>query len=58
MHGDDDRLEYALVAPGRHRGTCTCGGWQHSRDVDLRDQRQRMEVEAAFAEHQLQAIRG
>lgn len=58
MHTHEDHLEYALVAPNRHRAACTCGGWQHDRDVDLRDKRERMEVEAAFDEHQLQAVRG
>ena len=58
MHTDADHIEYALVAPDRHRASCTCSGWQLDRDVDLRDKRERMEVEAAFDEHQLQSVRG
>jgi hypothetical protein len=58
MHTPDHRLDYDQASPERHRGFCTCGGWRHDRDVDLRNDRDRIEVEAAWDEHQLQSMRG
>jgi hypothetical protein len=58
MHEGHDRLEFLHVGRNRHRAVCTCGGWQHDRDVDLRDERERLSAEAAFEEHQLQSVRG
>jgi hypothetical protein len=59
MHTSDDRLDYREgSAPARHRPFCTCGAWVHHRDVDITEQRDRIEVEAAWTEHQLQSMRG
>jgi hypothetical protein len=58
MHEEKDRLDYEEVTPGRHRAFCTCGGWRHDRDVDLANERERIEVQAAWTEHQLQSLRG
>jgi hypothetical protein len=58
MHTTEDRLDYDEVEPGHTRATCTCGRWRHDRDVDLRNERDRAEVEAAWTEHQLQSLRG
>jgi hypothetical protein len=58
MHKHDDRIDYDEVPPGRHRPVCTCGAWRYHRDVDLRSERDRIEVEAAWTEHHLESLRG
>jgi hypothetical protein len=58
MHREKDRLDYDEATPGRHHAFCTCGEWRHDREVDLRNDRDRIEVEAAWSEHQLQSLRG
>lgn len=58
MHKSDDKLEYRPTSGGRHHAVCTCGGWEHHRDVDIQSERDRLEVEAAFTEHQLLSVRG
>lgn len=58
MHTPDDRLEYRPAQNGRHRPYCTCGEWVHPHDVDITSERARLEVEADWTEHQLQAVRG
>jgi hypothetical protein len=58
MHESDDRLDYRPASSGRHRPFCTCGAWVHHRDVDITSERDRIEVEAAWQEHQLQSLRG
>ena len=58
MHTSDDKLEYRPASGGRHRPFCTCGAWVHDRDVDIQSERERLEAEAAFAEHQLLSVRG
>jgi hypothetical protein len=52
-----DVLEHLRVGPDRHRAVCSCGGWEHDREVDVRDERERLAAEAAFAQHQ-QSVRG
>jgi hypothetical protein len=58
MHKADDRLEYQETSGKRHRALCTCGAWVHHRDLDITSERDRIEVEAAWSEHQLQSLRG
>jgi hypothetical protein len=58
MHKGDDRLHYEPASGGWHRPVCTCGAWVHHRDVDITSERDRLEVEAAWTEHQLQSVRG
>lgn len=57
MHTPDDRLEYRPARNGRHRPYCTCGEWVHPEEVDIGSERARIEVEAAWEEHQL-SVRG
>ena len=56
MHKHDDRVDYEPVSEGRFRAACTCGGWQHRRHVDVRSERDRLEVEAAWTEHHLVSL--
>jgi hypothetical protein len=58
MHQHHDRLTYDEVSPGRHRATCTCGEWHHERHVDLRNERDRLDAEAAWSEHHLVSMGG
>jgi hypothetical protein len=57
MHTSDDKLHYEPTPHGLHRPRCTCGDWVHHRDVDITSERDRIEVEAAWSEHQL-SVRG
>jgi hypothetical protein len=58
MHKKHDRVHYDPVGEGLFRAECSCGDWRHDRDIDLRNERDRVEAEAAWTEHQLQSLRG
>ena len=56
MHRHEDRVEYDQVSAEQYEAACTCGEWRHRRPVNLHDERDRVEVEAAWTEHHLASL--